>query len=252
MSFSRGTVSKKSPSKAELGEGNDDDNQPKIKYSGALTLKAYEDAGFPFEDDNQYPAELFQCIEFLRQVDITKKPRKIVRTLSTIGRLKAVSMDPNSKTHKRTMGEFLIYTENWGIPPDWSVNHLGERIAPVTGNLEGVHKVPETKIEISDDYYDNRRRTQAGYVLAGSHLVYEIPFSKKAVDEILQRYDIDKDSSEVKYYFFKGDGSTTLHSDRTTDYTYKQFTESTYDEMYQLAVRPGGPKATFPTDQRKI
>jgi hypothetical protein len=227
--------------------------KPDIRYSGQLTIQAYEDAGFPIEYDEEWPLELVQCREFLNEVDLTKGPKKIERTLSRMGRLRAYQRDP--KTGKRVLVEWLIYYENWGIEPDnMCVNYLEEPVAPVTDNLEGVHKEPVTKPEYS--YDDIGRKTRIGHSLAGKSLVYEIPFSKKAVEEILERYGIDKGILEmhgddrenpagIKFYFYHGDGSTTTHNLRTSGYSYKQFTECTYNEMYQLSIRPGGPTAKF-------
>ena len=75
---------------------------------------------------------------------------------------------------------------------------------------------------------------------------YDIPWSKKNVDDIISKFaHSDKDS--IKYVIkldsndFPGNQGPSMH----TSYTYDQFTTWSFDEILKYATRPSRKEETF-------
>jgi hypothetical protein len=79
----------------------------------------------------------------------------------------------------------------------------------------------------------------ADYILTGIRHKYYIPFTKKAVDDILEKTNTDKDT--VKYYGRFGLVPNSGFAFRNGEYTYDQFVNTTWEEFEALARRDGGP-----------
>jgi hypothetical protein len=77
-------------------------------------------------------------------------------------------------------------------------------------------------------------------------IVYTIPFTKKAVDDVIKNeYPFGPDSINttdkdaiIYYGFIKGLG---IESFRCADFTYEQFTVPEWKKFVEIATQEGGP-----------
>jgi hypothetical protein len=123
---------------------------------------------------------------FLSRVDVSKGP--IERSVIAMVRLKAPDYSSNEKVPPRE--EWIYYQERWD-GKDWR----GVPLNPVGEHIEGVWTKQFTKPHFSQetgeiDYYQ-LDTTKA-------HTIYYIPYSKKAVDDIIAKsVHTDKDKGIV-------------------------------------------------------
>jgi hypothetical protein len=152
---------------------------------------------------------------FLRLVDAEKYP--VEKEITKIVRIRA----PDYGSKKRETKEFLYWFENW-YGKDWQ----GRKVAPVTDHVEGKYWEQELEPVIE-------REQLIGYDRSGQHEVYYVPFSKKAVDEIIAKSTFDN-KEQIKFLV----KTPTFRND---EFSYQQFVETPWDECVSMIMYNGGP-----------
>ena len=179
--------------------------KPSFEYNNR-TEKSYLDKGLPVPDNLD-----FQCKYFLSQVE-----GHITRHVTKIGRIKA--KDYSSK--RREQKEYLIWYENW-YGKDWQ----GTTVPPVTDHLQGKYWEQETEPIIQKNKKVGQRRT-------GQHEVFYVPFSRKAVEDIIASSDVDIE--DIKYL-------VKTPQIRNDDFTKEQFLNYSFEEAERAMRTNGGP-----------
>lgn len=154
---------------------------------------------------------------FLQRVDTEKY--SVEKEVTHIFRVKAKDYSSKNREEK----EFLVWWENWH-----GKNWLGQKVPTVANHIEDVYWEQESEPVVY-------RQEIIGHDRAGQHEVHYVPFSKKAVDDIIARSTFDN-KHEIKFYVKFPDGL------RNADYTYEQFTERPFEECYTAMRTDGGPK----------
>ena len=170
---------------------------------------------------------------FLAKVDVSKQP--VERSVVAMVRLKAFDYlaqekekDNNSTTTKLPeRKEFIYYQERWE-GKDWR----GLPLNPVAEHIEGKYDKQFTKPRIDKqsgeiDYYQlDPTKAQT---------IYTIPYSKKAVDDIIAKSaNTDKDSIVYTIKFSSEDNPYgTRQMPTRNQFTYEQFTWN-WNEIYKL------------------
>ena len=132
--------------------------------------------------------------------------------------------DPKQKRKER-----IIFHEQWE-----GKNFRGLRIAPVTSHCEG-HWY-ETIVE---PVLDDQTGEITEYKFDKFRPRYNIPWSKKKIDEIISK-SVHSDKDSIKYVIkleskdFPGSQGPSTH----TTYTYEQFATWSFDEIFKYATRP--------------
>jgi len=187
--------------------------------------KSYLENGFDPTDDNQVMSPRRQRLDFLSRVDLSKGPFK--RKIVNIQRIKEPDYDNEGNETKPK--EWIVYREFWD-GKDW-LNHR------MTGdNTEGVYK-EQTK-ELDTTFDPKTGDVNAVYKRGRPRDRHYIPFSKKAVDEILAK--LGTDPSEILWYG-KFRNSANGPGFRCANFTYEQLVKSEWEDFEDLARRPGGP-----------
>jgi len=189
------------------------------------SYKSYLNNGFDPTDDNQLMEPRRQRLDFLSKVDLSKGPFK--RKIELIKRLKAPDYDKEGNETKPK--EWIVYREFWD-GKDW-LNHR-----MTSYNEEGVY-IEQTK-ELDTTFDPKTGDVNAVYKRGRARNRYYIPFSKKAVDDILKTHDTDP--SEILWYGMIGN-SVNGPGFRCGVFSYKQLTDSSWEDFEDLARRPGGP-----------
>jgi len=173
------------------------------------------------ENEQKIPRHIegadFQVAQFLSKVD-HKGKFVPVRSVTRIVRTRATDWDTPHQEKK----DYVYWYEDW-YGQDW----LGRDIAPVTEHVQGVYEEVIMKDKIND-YGDVEGKEKKG-----ERIRYYVPFSKKAVDDIIATSN-NTDAKNIKF-IFKG------NQFRTGDWTYDQFVNSTWEEMEEIARTPAGP-----------
>ena len=144
----------------------------------------------------------------------------IERTVTRCVRLKA----PDYSSKKKELKEYLVYYENW-YSRDW----LGRSIAPVSDHVKGVYFEQEVEPVI------NNQGKVVGHERKGQHAVYYIPFSKEAVDQIINN-SVGSYRENIIYVVKNG---PEMRNDK---YNYEQFTNLSFVECCDLMItKKGGP-----------
>jgi len=194
------------------------EESPIIEYNNK-TWESYRANGFLPEDPDElkaFPVDKWER-RFLSVVDPSKG--EIQRKVTKIVRLKAV--DYNTKKQERK--EYLIYYEDW-FGKDWN----GSQVPPVREHVEGLYYRQER-----EPVYVDRRMDH--YERSGQTPIYYIPFSKKAVDDIISKsVGTDEDTIIFLVKF--------TPNDRDDSFNYKQFTNLSFTDLYKLHAQKGGPK----------
>lgn len=189
------------------------------------TEESYIEQGFDIE---QCPHHVFESNSeekrFLSQVDIRKGP--IEKTVWMMTRLKAIDYSDPKLRRK----EYVYYHEQWE-----GKNWLGLKIAPATAHVEGTWKESLIEPEL-----DERTGEILEYRFGGFRQRYDIPWSKKNIDEIIAKsVHSDKDNG-IKYVIkfesadFPGQRGPSMHS----SFTYEQFAEWSWDEVFKFNAKP--------------
>ncbi|MGI0021984.1 MAG: hypothetical protein ACRD9Q_03885, partial [Nitrososphaeraceae archaeon] len=157
--------------------------------------------------------------------------------ISTMHRQRALEYykDKTTQKEKSRIKEYLTYNVRIsGV--DWLGN-------PLRANLEfeGKCNEPVKRIKIKAD---ENGRQHAEYHMSGLRYKFYIPFTMKAVDDILEKTGTDKDT--VIYYgkFGGTAGSSTanmLPGYRCNEYTYEQFVNTDWKDFEELSKKVGGP-----------
>lgn len=194
--------------------------KPIINYNNK-TYQSYVDNGFAdhIPTDISFPEK--QATEFLSRVDESKGP--IEREVTKIVRVKAI--DYSSK--KREKKEYVYYSENWH-----GKNWVSQKINPVMERVEGFWDEQEREPVIEQNKKGDSEIV--GYERSGQHRVYDILFSKEAVDKIIEKST--RTDKETILYVVK------LTPTMRTEFSYEQFVLP-WDEVHRLAIQPGGPGA---------
>ncbi len=181
--------------------------------------------------------------QFFRKVDISKQD--IHTSIDVIHRQKALEYYKDAKgREQQRVKEWLTY----GLRLE-GVDWLGN-IIKCGLEHEGRCEEPLKRIHVT---VDENGRQHAEYKMQGTRYKYYIPFSKKAVDDLLAKYQTDKDS--VIYVFRVPYGSTNVNEKlHNGDFTYKEFTENDFQTMVNLASQVGGPRNKKPvfTDNKRL
>ena len=222
--------------KPDLGTlGQKEKQVPRFTYSTA-EYDSYIKNGFgaPLLQDRSDKWE----VRFLNQVDLTKcRNNKIQVKILNLQRTRAIDYSSPKEEKK----EFLVYSCDW-----LGANWLGNEIA-VRGHIEGKYK--ELTRQLLTRMDSETGRVNAYYVKGPVRSVHTLPFTKKAVDRILNDpnpFGADSQSiTDIDSVMFYGkfDGERGLANFRCTGYTYDQFIVPEWKRFVELATRRGGPAA---------
>jgi len=142
-------------------------------------------------------------------------------------------------SEKEEKREFLVYMSDW-----LAANWLGNQIA-VRSHFEGKHQELTKQLVTKMD--NENGRVNAFYVKGPSRTVHTIPFTKKAVDKILNNPEpFGPDSQNITdiesvVFYGKINGERGLADFRCAGYTYEQFVTPEWKQFVELATRRGGP-----------
>ncbi len=157
----------------------------------------------------------YQNKHFLMLVDAEKYP--VEKEITKIVRIRAI--DYNSK--RKEMKEFLYGFENW-YGKDWQ----GRKVAPVADHVEDRYWEQELEPVIERDQI-------IGYDRTGQHEVYYVPFSKKAVDDIIAKSTYDN-KEQIKLLV----KTPTI---KNGQFSYDQFVNTPWDECITMIMYNGEP-----------
>ncbi len=194
--------------------------QPLTEYNN-LTELSYKSKGL------LPPANLkWEVKNFLAQYDPSKGP--IQKTVSRIVRLKEI--DHNSERKERK--DFIYWYEQWNAK-DWT----GSELPSVGDHVEGFYFEQLTTPVIE-------RNRVVGHRRSGERKVYYVPFSKKAVDDVIAK-SVGSDKETIIF---------TVKTDnwRNGDFTYDQFITPDFNDLVKLAMTPGGPKMAASLAEKKV
>jgi hypothetical protein len=164
--------------------------------------------------------------KLLDRIDITQG--EIESKITVIIRRKGLEYykDDNSREKSR-IKEYLVYHLRLEAY-DW----LGQKLN-ISLEHQGECEAPRKQVVVN---VDENGRQYAEYHMKGTRKEYYIPFSKKAVDDILNKYKTDPE--EVKFYGFIPHSNIGTTIDFKYDkYNYKQFTELPWEEFSDIAKR---------------
>lgn len=200
------------------------------------SYQSYLDNGFPIDptDTNNMKAYKIcyirqQKLDFISRIDLSKG--KFRRDIFLMKRLKAPDYDEDGEPTKPK--EWIMYQEYWRAK-----NWLGKKL--FVTNVEGVYD--EATRELNTDFDPETGDVKAEYIQGRSRTRYHIPFSKKAVDEILAKVGTDK--NEIQWYAEIPNSAKGVGF-RSGNYTYDQFVNTTWDEFEDLARREGEPTVHY-------
>jgi hypothetical protein len=196
---------------------------PKIEYNDK-DVKAYQDLDLEVPDH----VGMWER-RFLERVDISKGP--IERSVIAMVRLRAPDYSSNEKVPPRK--EWIYYQEMWE-GKDWR----GTPLNPVMEHFEGRWTKQFTKPHFSKetgeiDYYQ--------LDFAKAQTIYYIPYSKKAVDDIISKSaKTDKDKGIVFTIKFGAEDSPfeTRQMPTRNQFNYQQFANMSWTEICKLNYKP--------------
>jgi hypothetical protein len=199
----------------QQGQEGQEEQQKLIEYN-TRTYQSYVSKGFE-------PPENFdhQTRHFLSKIQYDpsgKHEPKITKEVTRIVRLRA----PDYSTPKKEIKEYVYWFENW-----YGVDWQGSKVAPVADHVEGVYEEVETENVI-------KANKVIGKKMSGKHKSYYIPFSKEAVDKIIERSDSSY-KENIIYVVKNGDY-------RNGQYSYDQFVNLSFDDCCRLMNMKGGPR----------
>jgi hypothetical protein len=180
---------------------------------------------------------------FFAKVDITKEP--ITQRISRMFRLRGLEYykDKDGREKSRVK-EFLTYDVNLE-----GLNWLGNTIKAHLSH-EGRCDEPKKRVSVT---VDENGRQHAQYVMSGLRDKHYIPFSKKTVDDFLEKTRTDNNT--VIYYGRITDGPGSIKERfRCNGYSYEQFVNTEWEDFEELAKRQGGPTGKIkwiPEDRKK-
>lgn len=220
------TISYKNPTRTTVGIHTR--KAPEGFIWNDKSIQAYKDIGL------EAPENLCMFEQrFLARVDVSKGP--IERSVVAMVRLKAPDYlaQEKDKTKLPERKEFIYFQERWE-----GKNHLGFPLNPVAEHIQGKYDKQYTKPHFSQetgeiDYYQldpTRRQT-----------IHYIPYSKKAVDDIIAKSaNTDKDSIVFTIKFASEDNPLGEHKQMATraQFNYEQFSSWTWTEICKYNYKP--------------
>lgn len=193
-------------------------HKPAIQFSGYKTLMSYTDQGFTPErglNDERWKWQL----RFLNRVDPSKPIR---RTILAMYRMKVLDLTGEKKKRK----EVIVYREKWE-----GKDLIGKSVPPCE-NIEGYwHK------QISEPMIDDRTHSLTGYERTGEEIIYDIDFSKKKVDELIEA---SWGTDEETITFYVTDRKSILGGGKRDMATYDQFVNLSWDDCLRILMSQGG------------
>jgi hypothetical protein len=176
--------------------------------------------------------------EFLSKVDL--KYGKIKIRIHNMIRQLAIDYSTDTEEKK----EYLTFNT------DWFAKDYHEEQIRGSGHIEGTYQQQVKKLVIKRNPITDQA-TEAVYERGEPRTVFNIPFSKKAVDSILfNEHPFGPDSLNVtdkaRVLFYGKVEGTGLSPFRCAGYTYEQFVNTDWNEFVELAIRPGGPANRIP------
>jgi hypothetical protein len=171
-----------------------------------------------------------QAEKFFQKVDITTVP--ITCRVQSMHRQKVTDWYLDKKTHREKQKEIEALTYHLQLEGE---SWLGETMHAGIEN-EGMALAPKMTIKVEVDEYG---RQHGEYVMQGTRNKYYMEYKgKKQVDDILKKYDTDKDTV-LWYGKFPNQG-------RDNGYSYDQFVNLDWDQFSKLAKREGGAAGKKP------
>jgi hypothetical protein len=195
---------------------------------------------FPF-NDRTYESYKKHGLEVPRQIELSQEKiflslanieegRKIERVVTRIIRTKERDYSTGNKV---TYREYIWYTENW-FGQDW----LGQdSVPPVSDHIEGYYMEQLVSVTRERDLKTGQLGP-AKTKRTGERPIFYIPFSKKAVEEIVG----DQDPAGI-VFTIKFGGNIANPADRglRNNFTYQQLTDLSMEEAFKLNALPSGP-----------
>jgi len=145
-------------------------------------------------------------------------------------------------TPKRERKEYVYYEENWNADEsdNPAKNRFGNPISPVCSHIEGRWYETKTK-EILATEVDSEGIEQETlqYRFEGLRACYYIPFSKKAVEDIVKK-SVHSDSSSIRFIVKLGtdDYPASAGASMRNQVTYDSFVNWSFDEIFRFMTRP--------------
>jgi hypothetical protein len=196
--------------------------EPKNFEWNNLSIKAYQDI------DIEVPETLCRWEKlFLSKVDVSKGP--IERSVVSMVRLKAPDYSSKEKVPPRK--EWIYFMEKWE-GKGWN----GVPLNPVAEHIEGYWVKQFTK-----PHFNEQNGEIDYYVLdAGKgQTIYTIPYSKKAVDDIIAKSaNTDKDSIVFTIKFGNEDTPWGPHPATRAQFSYEQFSSWSWTEICKHQYKP--------------
>jgi hypothetical protein len=170
---------------------------------------------------------------FLSKVDVSKEP--IERSVTHIVRLKAPDYlgQEKDKSKLPERKDFIYYQEKWE-----GVDFRGIPLSPVAEHYEGVWTKQGTKPHFNEqtgeiDYYslDPGKATK----------IYTIPYSKKAVDDIISKSaNTDKDTIRFTIKFGSADNPMGQYQavETRNQFSYDMFANWSWNEICKHNFKP--------------
>ena len=194
---------------------------PKIEWNDK-SVTAYTDLGL------EVPETVCRWERrFLSTVDVTKGP--IERSVVSMVRLKAPDYLSKEKVPPRK--EWVYFTERWE-GKSWK----GAPINPVAEHIEGYWIKQFTKPHFNEqtgeiDFYQ--------LDVGNQQTIYTIPWSKKAVDDIIAKSaKTDKNSIIFTIKFSSEDNPWGGRMSTRSQFTYEQFANWKFDDIYKFHTKP--------------
>jgi hypothetical protein len=194
----------------------------KIEYNDK-SYESYIKAGFPDNIPHSITGPRIRLQTFLSAVDLRKGP--IERTVRTMVRLRA----PDYTTKKHERKEWIYYTEDWE-----GKNWLGVPIAkPISEHIEGKYTEVVTRPK-----FDERTGEHIDNAWRGTREVYYIPWSKKAVDEIIAN-SAHTDKTGIKFIvkFATEDSTDSIAGGSRNQFSYDMFLWD-WNKLYEWQYWP--------------
>ena len=220
-------ISTRTPTNEELEE------RPRIEYSDYWTSidktsEFFAEKGYVLNSVNydkmtsgelRYGANT-AAERFFSRVDISKAPIEV--TIPVMRREKGTEEYKVKALTKTRTKEYLVYHLRLE-----SISWEGQRITCTIEN-EGIGLEPKEQLDVS--YNPETGRSSGTYRLVGVKKRHYLPFSKPAVDAIIKKFGVEKDS--IRYYglipSMDGDYKCPI-------FTYEQFTSLEWEQFTDIA-----------------
>lgn len=202
---------------------------PKIKWNDA-SFKAWIHTNHDAEEFKGVDFNRNVVIRFMQRIDLNNGPLK--QTIQTIVRVVSNQYDDDGEIISNKKQEYVYYVIDYSGKDSWKQRINSGSI------IEGKHSIIPQYQEVKWKLEGGTPIEQLVTKDDPPIIKYTIPFSKKAVDEIIKKHGNEDRRDDIKYcVFFEG-------RDREY-YSYDQFVNSEYEHCRYLHNRQGGPKLDF-------